>query len=225
MLLCIFLLYWSVVTFVKGSKYKSCCDYAEANESDYDRDHEYLLNCINDSISLQTRRASSKKSFLLMTYATDDIHDYASYSLAVNSLYAENKGYSFKFLSPQQGSQYYANDERWNKVRILMESIDSKTGWGIDFDYVCFLDADLIVLDMDLDLEELVTRHSWADMLISQDSEPINGVINSGMKIFQSTNNCASNFIVQALLLLKILNGHMSSFSNGGVRLTFGRWV
>lgn len=171
-------------SLIRGSLYTTCCEhlvgplgYAHANV-----EYTNLFNCMNDSVPLQPSfPAPATTTFLLMTYATEDIHDYASYSFAVNAFYAENKGYAFMFLSPDKGFQFYPNDERWNKVRILMDSINETTGWGAEFDYVCFLDADLVVLDMWMDLEELVVRYSWADMIASRDTEPNNGVINSGM--------------------------------------------
>ena len=147
---------------------------------------------------------SEQNSFVLYTYATDSILDYSSYSIAINSIYAASHGYSFKFTSPNTGHQFYANDERWNKVRILMtamESHDIKAATtstvklserqetverNIKNTYLIFLDADLIFLDFNMDLDLIVKEYSWADMIFSKDSEPKNGIINSGFIIVKS---------------------------------------
>jgi len=115
-------------------------------------------------------------------------------------------GFKFTLLSPEQGFQYYSNDERWNKVKILMNSIHPDSGWGRDYDYVVFLDADLVVLDLKYDLRELVKAHDWAHMLASRDTETQNGVVNSGLyrlycnlpafvRIIVS-NTCSAGFII-----------------------------
>ena len=52
--------------------------------------------------------------------------------------------------------------------------------------YMIFLDADLIFLDFDMNLDSIVREYSWADMIISKDSEPKNGIINSGFIISRS---------------------------------------
>ena len=56
----------------------------------------------------------------------------------------------------------------------MTPSVDSK------YEYVCYLDADLVVIDMRLDLRALVAKYSWADLIVSRDTETKNGIMNSG---------------------------------------------
>ena len=39
-------------------------------------------------------------------------------------------------------------DARWNKVKILEQALDKTTGWARHLDYVMWVDADMIFLDM-----------------------------------------------------------------------------
>jgi hypothetical protein len=50
----------------------------------------------------------------------------------------------------------------------------------MDFDYFVFIDSDIVILDMGMNLEEIIDRNAWADMIFSRDSQPENGIMNSG---------------------------------------------
>ena len=161
--------------------------------------YSLLFSCIMEFNQQRAKIATDRSDdsrFILYTYATDSILDYSSYSIAINSIYAAIQHYSFQFTSPGTGHQYYANDERWNKVRILMHAMEKHASAtitamrsleeGNNPTYVIFLDADLIFLDFDMDLESITSEYHWADMIISRDSEPKNGIINSGFIIVRS---------------------------------------
>lgn len=135
---------------------------------------EELLLCVNDSSysHLHKKRAE----ILMLSYATESIFDYTAYSYAINSFYAQRNGYDFLLFIPSQGYRYYINDERWNKVKILMNAMNKDE----KYEYVCFLDADLIFIDFDFDLKALISNYLWADVIVSRDSETKNGIMNSG---------------------------------------------
>ena len=102
-------------------KLATCC------QDDIKTNHSRLFHCImeyNQEQKTDYYQSGQQNSFVLYTYATDSILDYSSYSIAINSIYAASRGYSFQFTSPATGHQFYANDERWNKIRILMQAMD-----------------------------------------------------------------------------------------------------
>jgi hypothetical protein len=179
------LMYWQCLFIILLSLIASslesilnCCEFVDDGGL-IDND---LINCINGS-SVRIAKDSDVVRVLMLTYATPSIIDYASYSYAINSYYAEYHGYVFRFLTPKSGHQHYKNDERWNKVKILMDAIAvSRTADDaeLNFDIVCFLDADLIILNVSMDIDTLIKSRPWADIIISRDSEPKNGIMNSG---------------------------------------------
>ena len=61
---------------------------------------------------------SRNKSIQLVSYATPSIFDYASYSLAINSIYALRNGYGMRLIDAGVGG-HEPHDSRWNKVKIL----------------------------------------------------------------------------------------------------------
>jgi hypothetical protein len=160
------------------------------------------MKCVNDSAaennaaisavlkSKSKHGRSSKNSddtklrFGLLTFATEDIFDYATYAYAVNEAFAEHHGFKLKLLHDTL-PHYDQHDSRWNKVIVLMDALNSE--WADGLDYVMWLDADLVFLDMYMDLEALVSQYSRAHFIAS--SEFIGGstMINSGSCIVKNS--------------------------------------
>ena len=173
-----------------SNKILDCCKFVE-DSSQFDicvkkyNSHNYELFTSKSEIdSPHTVNSDPSKKFLLVTYATSDIYDYGIFSIAINSFVSEYSNYTFLVLTPDTGHQFYSNDERWNKVNILIHLLqlvhrDEKNYY---YDYVCFLDLDLIMLNHEFNLLAIVNNNSWADVLISRDTEPENGIINSGLE-------------------------------------------
>ena len=177
-----------------------------------------LLQCTNattNSLSLSHARTSTvggKPSIALVTYTTKSIWDYSAYSLTVNAAYAALHGYSFSILSPETQSEYEKGDQRWNKVRILLDAIQlpletseqssssssssrSGGGWAAHFDYIVWLDADLVFLDPLFSLEDVILDASQdqdidIDLIISRDPYPeeVHSVVNTGMLIARNSD-------------------------------------
>ena len=126
-----------------------------------------------------TARTSSTVG--LVTYATQDIWNYTAYSFAVNEIYAEHNNYVMLHLDGESSSEYDSFDSRWNKVKILEEALDPETGWARHLDWVVWIDADAIVLDMNLRIEEVVAPYPEAHLLVSAEhagsSTLISGVV------------------------------------------------
>eukprot|EP01032_Pedospumella_encystans_P012879 gene12879-14864_t len=123
----------------------------------------------------------------MFTYETDHIVDYALHSFAVNSAYAEYRNYDLVLTTSKQGFEFESRDQRWNKVKI-METFINELSKGFHTDekedrYLVWIDSDLIFLNFELDLSALVAQYPLANLIISADVEPLNGMVNTGCMI------------------------------------------
>lgn len=141
---------------------RQCCQYLHEESN--------LLKCSNSSAYQDF--GSSQRSIVLVSYSTQGILDYGAYSMAINTYYSQLHSYGMVLLTPEQGAQYEPRDQRWNKVKIL---IDALTGWAIDTDFIVWLDSDLILLDMGMRVEEIVDAFPSYDMIFSADGDIQNG--------------------------------------------------
>lgn len=171
----------------------ACCKYI--------KDPPSLLHCSNvtanankdlilEEITRENRRTNgkSKKPRLgIVTFATRDIWNYSAYALAVNEAYAEHNGYIFQHLDPESGPSYDTYDARWSKVKILEDSIDPINGWARDLDFVMWIDADFIFLDMGLRLEEVAEAHPGAHIIASAEHAGSTTLINSGTVLIRNS--------------------------------------
>jgi tetratricopeptide (TPR) repeat protein len=123
----------------------------------------------------------------LVTYATSDIWEYTAFSLAVNQAYAEQNGYVMVHLD-EKTSNYDKDDARWNKVKILEEAIHPETGWARDLDYVMWLDADLIFLDLGMRLEKVAAEYPKAHVIMSAEHAGSSTLVNSGTVLIKNSN-------------------------------------
>jgi tetratricopeptide (TPR) repeat protein len=154
----------------------SCCQYIENST--------LLLNCIDE---IEPPETTGESRIAILTYASPGIFDYAAYAFAVNSAYAEHNGYEIFFLSPETGSNYEPRDQRWNRVKIIQEALDPSNGWLRDIEYVAWVDADLIFLDLDFSLEKLTRDYPQADMIVSAERHAETGVANTGSFIMKNS--------------------------------------
>ena len=159
-----------------------CCNESGTN----------LLHCVNKAVSANSKSLSSSK-VALVTYITPDL-GYVSYSLTINSAYAEQHSYDFKILTPQTQSEFDRLDQRWNKVMILLNAIGgtkghSLNGWARDREYVVWMDADLVVVDFEFQFEAIIAAHPDKDILVSEDPYPdeIFSVANTGCVIVRNS--------------------------------------
>lgn len=155
----------------------SCCKMSE--------DTAGLMHCIDN---IDPAAPSDNTSIALVTYASDDILDYAAYSFAVNSAYAEHNGYEIFFMSPDTGSNYEPRDQRWNRVKIIDDALNKVDGWLKDVDYVVWIDADLIFIDLDLSIKDLVAEYPEYDIIISAERHAETGVANTGSFIMRNSD-------------------------------------
>ena len=145
--------------------------------------HLQLFKCVCEA----TRGASSSSKIGLVTYTTKNILGYSAYSLAINAAYAAHRVYRHKILTPEDGAGYEPADERWNKVKILADALSPTEGaWSQHFDgvdYVVWMDADLVVVDFEFNVEDIVSQYPDKDILLSTDPHP-RGDLQSGQHGF-----------------------------------------
>lgn len=159
-----------------GNAVGSCCER---------RDGLGLYDCIRDSATKEKLAEASHGEVLLVSYSTPSILGYAGYAHAATAAYAAQNGYSYEVLTPASGHDYEPRDARWNKVRILEElARDTQHEYG-EYEYVVWMDSDLIVLDMGLSIAAVVAQNPEAHVIMSADPLPeeINSVANTGMII------------------------------------------
>eukprot|EP00605_Chrysophyceae_sp_TOSAG23-4_P002257 GSChrysophyteH1.ASY1.ANO1.2501.1 assembled CDS len=121
-------------------------------------------------------------------FAVPDILDFATYHAAVMSAYAEQNDYAYKFITPGSPLATVAgeSDVRWNKVKLLIDALDSDRGWARNTKYIAWIDADAIVLDLGLRLElVLEQQYPQADFVASADIRQ--GYVNSGFLLLRNT--------------------------------------
>jgi len=155
----------------------SCCNLSD--------DWMALLHCTNASIyHLPSTSAPSDErlSFAIIMFATKSVWEYASYAIAINTYYAQMHGYAIRFF---HHNRYEPADDRWVKVKIVLEAMDT---WASTYDYVAWIDADAIFLNLDFDLEAFVKSHSDRyHMLVSADGGSISHA-NTGMMLLRVSN-------------------------------------
>lgn len=158
----------------------NCCDNYRVGET--------LLNCVIDAAKNNRDRIHVKSLFAgnqpsinvgIVTYATSDITNYAVYSFLVNEAYAEHNYYKFWYLN-ETGPMYDSNDARWNKIKILLDALDPINGWGNNLDYILWVDADMIFLDMSMRIEQIAAAFPHAHMIVSAEHTGSTTLINSG---------------------------------------------
>ena len=183
-----------------------CCENVDGN---------FLAECIDQATYLNRvlRAAADEKPAVTMyTYVTDSITKYSSYATAINAVYAEQNRYNFHILGRQaqmKSAGYdvkpdpYAGalDARWNKVHILLQALEQQQdgmdqNYGtVDNDeltpasqYVAWVDADLVILDMGMRIELIGQEYPDADIIMSRDLVHAEFVSNSGFIIARCTD-------------------------------------
>jgi len=181
--------------YAQSSVLQMCCETLpdEGPECIARSESEALLGCTLDTLGvIRTLFHSGHKDwpprFSVLSYATSNIHEYAGYSLSLNAAYCSTHGYSFQILGPRDGAEYEPRDQRWNKVRILLEALDGGSN-ASQSEWVLWLDADLAVIEPTLDLEALVELAPGADIFVCSDNEKaeIFSLVNTGAVLVRNT--------------------------------------
>ena len=152
-----------VLKVSEGGVLKFCCGNASTSA------------CLLEHLVL-SQRTHITSTICMVSYATANIlESYAVYAFAINSAYADHHRYALHLTSPETGHEFELMDQRWNKIQIMIDYLTNT-----DCQYVVWLDADLIFLDMGMKLEQVIESYPDTDLIVSSDSKVENGVINTG---------------------------------------------
>jgi len=122
-----------------------------------------------------------------VSYSSPNLLPYAAYAYAVTAAYAEHHHYSLALFSQATNSNYEPRDQRWNRVKILLEALDPHTGSHRAYQYLVWVDADLVFIDFSFSFEALIAAHPDADVIISAERHAETGVANTGCFIVKNT--------------------------------------
>lgn len=147
-----------------------------------------LTKCVNNSAAMHITDLDKSNGIIgsgptlgvgIVTYATKNIWNYTAFAFAINEAYAEHNRYKFVISDPELAN-YDNYDSRWNKVKLLDRALDPETGWARNLDYVLWVDADLVFLDMGLRLEKVAADYPKAHIFASSEHAGSTTLINSG---------------------------------------------
>ena len=176
------------VYLVKAAWMQECCEQHVLGVDAGQTEWISLMECTNASSYRQQQDVLRNPGGVgLVTYATRDIWNYSTFSFAVNEIYSESNGYVMRHLDENSGPSYDQYDSRWNKVKALEEAIEPEHGWGKSLDWIVWLDADAIVLDMNLQIEKVTAAYPDAHILMSAEHAGSSTLVNSGTVIVKNS--------------------------------------
>jgi hypothetical protein len=156
------------------TKSASCCEFVDSPQD--------LMSCVNNVDNKDVDNVAA-----VVTYASRSIYEYASYALGVNAMYSEHNKYAFRIQTKENGNNFEPVDQRWNKIKILSNALESKNGWAKNVEYIVWLDADLIIMDLGLRLELVGRAHPEADIIMSNDLGGSLDFANSGFVLVKNS--------------------------------------
>jgi len=173
---------------VSGRVADECCD-AVASENEH-----ALLACVNSSLARNNEAklasalpmatigaAGPSLVVAFVTRATSNIYSYAAYSLFAQAVYAdEHGGY---VLLPLQEDSPTPDYTYHRKLVPILETMERSVVKDV-VDYIVWIDADVVLLDLALRIEAIAARHPQAHLLLSAD---VSSLANTGMMIIKNT--------------------------------------
>ena len=166
-------------SFLKLSNVHVCCS-VDASSEKY---APHLVECVNRSATAASWPVNVKKRIALVTYATPDFYKFSAYTWAVNQAYAEHNGYVLRLADPS--INYEPADARWNKVKVVEDAL---LGWAEESDFVVWMDADLIFMDIGMKIEEVVADYPEAHLWFSTEHFGSTNLANTGLMIFRNSD-------------------------------------
>ena len=160
---------------VPGQVTDLCCPNRDNASSLYD--------CVREVSSL-----GSASKVTLVTFLSESVVNYGAFAVAINAVYAERNGYKLQVFGFPVTPKIEP-DARWNKVRLLMEEVKLAL-WKRDRKglLIVWLDADLVVLDLDMKIEQIMAALPDADIVMSKDVARSEFTSNSGFIIVRASD-------------------------------------
>lgn len=131
------LLIWSIETKESNdSDLSECCSLSSES---------HLFHCLQRaSVQRKTSQLPSER-IIVATFISSNILSYANHYLFNNLYYLQKyePAVEFLILSEETGDDYSPTDRRWNKIYSIYHGLDT---WAKDFEYIVYLDADILLL-------------------------------------------------------------------------------
>jgi hypothetical protein len=152
-----------------------------------------VMECVNRSALANIRFTEEyftarfadfeNKRFGFVSYATNEMSNYSAYAFAINEAFAEHHRIPYILMHATA-----SNDENqivhWKKVASLTSALQNP--WSDELDYIVWLDANVVFLDMFMDLQSIVRKYKTAHIIAPSDGEG-KSLINSGFLIVSNT--------------------------------------
>lgn len=144
-----------------------------------------LYSCVMDASDRQRAAvlAEDRPKLVVTTYVTENLIGYAAFSIGCIAAWTEKHGYALRVLT-KETSNYEPFDARWNKVEIVRVAA---LEWAANAEYILWVDADLIVLDLDLTVEDLVAPSPHAEMWLSAENKGSSTFVNTGSFLIRNS--------------------------------------
>ncbi len=147
-----------------------------------------LLEEISEGIPRERRR------YHFITSTTKNIINYASYAIAINAAFIMSHSEICSFQIHNEDDyrhlNIYDSDARWNKIKFLTEAIESShLASSSQIEWFIWLDADLVIVDFSLSIEQLLLQYanSNTEIIMSRDKNTTSFIANSGFIIVKNS--------------------------------------
>lgn len=147
-----------------------------------------ILQCFNESVftygGAHSEEGTAKVALVNFaspgsgSFSVKDIGEFSTFHIAILSMFARHRGYEYR--SYRSDSQPLGEDFRWYKIKLMSEALDPVHGWAKNADYLVWIDADAIVMDFELSIEDIGNQHPEAHLIASADVKM--GLMNSVRK-------------------------------------------
>jgi tetratricopeptide (TPR) repeat protein len=128
-----------------------------------------LWKCVRETTKVYSEKilsSGAEVEMVVTTYATENILDYAAYSMATVAAWAQEHEYPMRIYDEQDG-MFDSYDPRWNKVMVVKDAL---TKWAPQTKTAMWFDADLTVLDFDFTVHDILQQSP--DSLMFMCAEP-----------------------------------------------------
>jgi hypothetical protein len=75
------------------------------------------------------------------------------------------------------GGRWVIDIRIYLQVKVLEDALDPDVGWARDLDFVLWIDADMIILDMRLRVEQIAAQYPSAHILVSAEHAGITKIL------------------------------------------------
>jgi hypothetical protein len=113
----------------------------------------------------------------ILQTVTPEIASYTKYTVGVNAQYCVENGIEYHLVQNDLGTTRHPS---WNRIKVVGRFVSQ-------YDFVMMLDADAIIQNFSISLEEIINTHAEDYDILVCDDKPNGGLINCGVMIFRNT--------------------------------------